>query len=132
VLAGRSRTEMQVYAGKTKGPRVVDRLAPLVQDLAEWRLQCRRPGPATLSVPTRDGDKWKKHDWNWRKRIYQPAARNADVTGDRRPPRSRGSFVSLLLWEGRSLTYVAGQVGCSGATLARQYAGVIATHDGQR
>lgn len=127
----RERT-MQVYADKTKRPRVVDLVAPLVQDLAEWRLLSGRPGPGALIVPTRDGDEWKKHDWNnWRKRIYQPAARNAGVTGDMRPRRLRGSFVSLLLWEGRSLTYVAGQVGCSVATLARHYAGVIAELEGQ-
>lgn len=40
-----------------------------------------------------------------------------------RPRRLRGSFVSLLLWEGRSVTYVAAQIGCSVATLARHYAG---------
>jgi hypothetical protein len=42
-----------------------------------------------------------------------------------RPYRLRGSFVSLLLWEGRSLTYVAEQAGHSVATLARHYAGVL-------
>jgi hypothetical protein len=36
-----------------------------------------------------------------------------------------GSFVSLLLWEGRSLTYVAEQAGHSVATLAGYYAGVM-------
>jgi hypothetical protein len=33
--------------------------------------------------------------------------------------------VSLLLWEGRSLAYVAEQAGHSIATLAKHYAGVI-------
>ena len=33
--------------------------------------------------------------------------------------------MSLLLWEGRSLTYVAEQAGHSVATLARHYAGVL-------
>jgi DNA-binding NarL/FixJ family response regulator len=42
-----------------------------------------------------------------------------------RPYRLRGSFVSLLLWEGRSLTYVAEQAGHSVATLAKHYAGVM-------
>jgi hypothetical protein len=49
----------------------------------------------------------------------------AGVTGDLRPYRLRGSFVSLLLWEGRSLAYVAEQAGHSIATLAKHYAGVI-------
>lgn len=57
--------------------------------------------------------------------VWRPAAIAAGVTGDLRPYRLRGSFVSLLLWEGRSLTYVAEQAGHSVATLARHYAGVI-------
>ena len=39
--------------------------------------------------------------------------------------RLRCSFVSLLLWEGRSLTYAAQQAGHSVATLSTYYAGVI-------
>ena len=90
------------------------------------------PGPDELIVPTRDGDGWKEHDWrNWRRRIYQPAAKAVGVTGDMRPRRLRGSFVSLLLWEGRSLTYAADQLGCSIDTLARYYAGVIRELEGQ-
>lgn len=38
---------------------------------------------------------------------------------------------SLLLWEGRSLTYVAEQDGHSVATLARHYAGTIAELEDQ-
>jgi hypothetical protein len=37
----------------------------------------------------------------------------------------RGSFVSLMLWEGRSLTFVAEQAGHGVATLAKHYAGVL-------
>ena len=48
------------------------------------------------------------------------------MTGDLRPYRLRGSFVSLLLWEGRSVTYVAAQAGHSLQTLSRHYAGVLA------
>ena len=47
------------------------------------------------------------------------------MTGDLRVYRLRGSFVSLLLWEGRSLTGVADQAGHSVATLAKHYAGVL-------
>ena len=58
---------------------------------------------AALIFPTHDGDEWKLHDWqNWRRRVYQPAAKKAGVTGDLRVYRLRESFVSLLLWEGRS------------------------------
>lgn len=47
------------------------------------------------------------------------------MTGDLRVYRLRGSFVSVLLWEGRSLTAVADQAGHSVATLAKHYAGVL-------
>jgi hypothetical protein len=57
--------------------------------------------------------------------VWHPAAIGAGVTGDLRPCRLRGSFVSLLLWAGRSLTYVAEQAGHSVATLARHYAGTL-------
>ena len=118
--------KLRVYASKTRRERLVKLLDPLAQDLAEWRLACGRPPDSALIVPTRDGDEWKRHDWqNWRRRIYQPAAIAAGVTGDLRPYRLRGSFVSLLLWEGRSLAYVAEQAGHSIATLAKYYAGVI-------
>lgn len=117
---------LHVVASKTGRSRDVEVLAPLAQDLAEWRLLCGRPSGASLIVPTLDGDEWKRHDWqNWRRRVYRPAALTAGVTGDLRPYRLRGSFVSLLLWEGRSLAYVAEQAGHSIATLAKHYAGVI-------
>jgi site-specific recombinase XerD len=105
---------MHVHASKTERPRTIKLLAPLAQDLAEWRLASGRPDQTALIFPTHDGDDWKLHDWqNWRRRIYQPAAKKAGVTGDLRVYRLRGSFVSLLLWEGRTLTYVADQAGHS-------------------
>jgi integrase len=119
---------LHVYAGKTERARVVRLLTPLSQDLAEWRLASGRPSPEALVFPTYDADDWTRQDWaNWRRRVYQPAARAAGVEGDMRVYRLRGSFVSLLLWEGRSLTYVAEQAGHSIATLARHYAGVLDT-----
>jgi site-specific recombinase XerD len=92
------------------------------------RLRSARTRRAHL--PTHDGDEWKLHDWqNWRRRVYQPAAKKAGVTGDLRVYRLRGSFVSLLLWEGRSLTFVADQAGHSVATIAQHYAGVLEEHE---
>lgn len=117
---------LHVHAGKTEKDRVVDLLAPLAQDLAEWRLMQGRPQDGAPIFPRQGGKEWQLHDRkNWRRHIYQPAAITADVTGDMRPYRLRGSFVSLLLWEGRSLTYVAEQAGHSVATLAKHYAGVL-------
>jgi integrase len=123
---------LHVVASKTGRARDIELLAPLAQDLAEWRLLCGRPSDDSLIVPTTDGDAWERYDWqNWRRRVWRPAALAAGVTGDLRPYRLRGSFVSLLLWEGRSLTYVAEQAGHSVATLARHYAGVIKELEGQ-
>ena len=117
---------LHVHASKTERPRTIRLLPPLAQDLAEWRLASGRPNATELIFPTHDGDEWKLHDWqNWRRRIYQPSAKKAGVTGDLRVYRLRGSFVSLLLWEGRSLTYVAEQAGHSVATLAKHYAGTL-------
>ncbi len=123
---------LHIYAAKTDRPRVVDLLSPLAQDLAQWRLQSGRPDPGELIFPRRGGQEWQEHDWrNWRRRIYQRVARQVGITGDMRPRRLRASFVSLLLWEGRSLTYVADQVGAGVDTLARHYAGVIRELEGQ-
>lgn len=117
---------LHIESTKTGRPRDVELLAPLAQDLARWRLLCGRPDDKEAIFPTMDGDGWKRHDWNnWRRRVYQPAAIAAGVTGDMRPYRLRGSFASLLLWEGRSLAYVAEQTGHSIATLVRYYAGTI-------
>jgi len=93
-----------VVATKTGRARDVDLLAPVVEDLTEWRGICGGPERNGLIVPKVDGDQWRRQDWpNWRRRVYRSAAIAAGVTGDLRPYRLRGSFVSLLLWEGRSL-----------------------------
>jgi integrase len=123
---------LHIYASKTGRARDVELLAPLAQDLAEWRLASGRPGPKELIVPRPTGGEWSREDWaNWRRRIWRPAAIAAGVAGDLRPYRLRSSFVSLLLWEGRSLPYVADQAGHSIATLANHYAGVIRSLEDQ-
>lgn len=121
----RDRT-LHVFATKTSRPRDVDLIAPLAQDLAEWRMACGRPQDDELVIPRPSRGQWTREDWaNWRRRVWRPAAIEAGVTGDLRPYRLRGSFVSLLLWEGHSLTHVAEQAGHSIATLARHYAGTM-------
>jgi len=89
-------------------------------------MACGRPQDDELVIPRPSGGQWTREDWaNWRRRVWRPAAIEAGVSGDLRPYRLRGSFVSLLLWEGHSLTYVAEQAGHSIATLARHYAGTL-------
>ena len=111
---------------ETRAARDIDLVAPLAQDLAQLRLLCGRPPGNGLIFPTLDGDEWKRYDWqNWRRRVHRPAGIAAGVTGELRRYRLRGSFVSLRLGEGRSLTYVAEQAGHSVATLTRHYAGVL-------
>jgi hypothetical protein len=119
-----SAKRLRVWAPKTRTTRSVDLLEPLADDLLRWRRETAAIGPV---FPRGTGTPWSEHNWrNWRRRVYQPAATNAGVTGDLRPYRLRGSFVSLLLWEGRSVTYVAAQAGHSLQTLSRHYAGVLA------
>jgi integrase len=127
----RERT-LYVYATKTRRERDVDLLAPLAQDLAEWRLANGRPADRALIVARPTGGEWTRSDWgNWRNRVWRPAAIEAGVTGDLRPYRLRGSFVSLLLWSGMDVVEVAEQAGHSVATLAHDYAGVIKELKGQ-
>lgn len=117
---------LHVFATETGRARDIDLVAPLAQDLAEWRMACGRPKDDELIIARPSGCQLTREDWaNWRRRVWRPAAITAGVTGDLRPYRLRGSFVSLLLWEGRSLTYVAEQAGHSVATLARHSAGTM-------
>lgn len=106
--------------------RPVRLLGPVAQDLAEWRLASGRPPASQLIFPRPHGGEWTVEDWrNWRRRVYQPAARACGVSDDMRAYRLRGSFVSLLLWEGRSVVYAAEQAGHSVAVLSVHYAGVL-------
>jgi integrase len=129
-----SERTLYVPPRKTSKERDVDLVSPLVQDLAEWRLACGRPGDRELIFPCeqvaqsrkRESIEWQLHDWqNWVQRIYQPAAEACDVTGDMRAYRLRGSFASLMLWSGKDLVEVSEQSGHSIATLAKHYAGII-------
>lgn len=126
---------LYVYARKTDRARVVDLLPPVEREIREYLLATGiRDG---LLFPRRGGREWSDSDWrNWRRRVCQGtehepgAARKAGVTGDLRPYRLRASFVSLLLWEGRSVAYVAEQAGHDVATLAAHYAGVLRELEG--
>jgi integrase len=83
----------------------------------------------TASVPGFDGHPLTETDWrNWRRRIYRPAAQRAGLTKSR-PYDLRHSFVSLLIWEGRSVAEVAEQAGHSVETCSRDYVHVFKDYD---
>jgi integrase len=107
---------------KTNATRSVRLLAPLKQDLAEWRLACGRPGEDALIFARPDGEAWRNDDYrNWRKRAFVPAAKAAGLSAPR-PYDLRHSFVSLLINEGVSIVEVARQAGHSPEECLRTYA----------
>jgi integrase len=96
---------------KTTAHRAVRLLAPLAADLREWRMRSGRPTDQTLIFPGRDGKPWSEAAYqSWRRRAFERAATAAGVERAR-PYDLRHSFASLLLHEGRSVIYVAHQLG---------------------
>lgn len=120
--------------------RRVDLLEPVAQDFREHRLRTgRRDG---LLIARADGAAWRKHDWdNWRERVWQPLAVEVGlgryIERKGRPPLYqgavpydlRGSFVSLLVWEGRTMLEVAAQAGHGVDVCETYYARVFEGYD---
>ena len=78
--------------------------------------------PTSFLFSRRDGGVWQDHDWrNWRKRVFQPAAKAAGLA-HARPYDLRGSFASLLIQEGKNVVDVAKQLGHTPETCLRYYA----------
>ncbi|HEV7853482.1 MAG TPA: tyrosine-type recombinase/integrase [Mycobacterium sp.] len=128
ILVRPKNVDGQLYPyTKTRQNRRVKLLAPLATDLAEWKLASgRRDG---LVVPRTDGKPWRDHDYrNRRRRIYKPHAAAVGLTSGV-PYDLRGSFVSLLAWEGQTMLEVARQAGHSVAICERHYAGIFEDYD---
>jgi integrase len=124
----RERT-LIVYAPKTRRhnprPRSVRLLGPLAQELREWRLQSGRPTENAPVVPGHDGGEWSENGYEqWITRVWAPALERVGI-GYQRPYDCRHSFASLLIHEGRSIVYVARQLGHSTAVCMGTYAHVI-------
>ena len=133
---------------RTKPPRSVDLLRPLLQDLAAYRLALGRPHDAAFVFARPDGGPWLAGDYrNWRRRRWQVACDAAGL-GEIRITRLAGrarrtyegptpywlrhSFASLLLHEGRlSPAELAEQLGHSIQTLLKTYSHVMADLKGQ-
>jgi integrase len=124
ILVRRKNVDGELYPyTKTRQNRRVKLLAPLATDLAEWKLATgRRDG---LVMPRTDGGPWRDHDYrNWRRRVYQPHTAAVGLTSGV-PYDLRGSFVSLLAWEGQNMLEVARQAGHSVTICERHYAGIF-------
>jgi integrase len=123
---------MRVNARKTHRMRTVDLLRPLADDLAVWIDTLPSSSPTAPVVPRFDGKALLETDWrNWRRRIYRPAALRVGLIAPR-PYDLRHSFVSLLIWEGRSVAEVAEQAGHSVETCSRDYVHVFKEYDAAR
>lgn len=120
---------LTVHAPKTRrhntAPRSVRLLAPLAQDLREWRLASGRPDDRAPVIPAMDGGEWTEAAFElWRGRVWAAALKAASVPYQR-PYDLRHSFTSLLLHEGRSAIYVARQLGHSATLTQNTYGHVI-------
>jgi hypothetical protein len=75
------------------------------------------------------GKPWTKHQYqHWRRHVYKPHAFAIGLTSGV-PYDLRGSFVSLLAWEGQTMLEVARQAGHSVAICERHYAGIFEDYD---
>lgn len=116
-----------IKATKGRKSRSVRLLPALASDLREWRMAAGRPAGRTLVFPRADGEAWTMEDWsNWRARTWRRACEHAGLESAPRPYHLRHSFASLLLAEGRTVHYVAGQLGHSPELTLRTYGHVVA------
>jgi integrase len=130
LLIERSNSDGEAKSTKTGQRRTVRLLRPLATDLAEWRLASGRRAQTGLVFPKGKGGPWRETDWrNWRKRVYQPAARACGVSGSR-PYDLRHSFCSLLIYEGASVVEVARQLGHSPTMTLDTYGHVFEEFEG--
>jgi integrase len=110
---------------KTRQHRTVRLVAPLAADLREWRLAAEGPDDTELVFPGKDGHPWTQAAYqSWRRRAFRRASHAARLA-HARPYDLRHSFASLLLHEGRSVIYVARQLGHDARLTLTRYGHVI-------
>jgi integrase len=91
-----------------------------------------RPGDRELVIPAASGGLWSDEAYrSWRRRAFARAAAVAGVELGARPYDLRHSFASLLLHEGRSVIYVARQLGHGAQLTLGTYGHVIDELDDQ-
>lgn len=110
---------------KRRQHRTVRLLAPLASDLLSWRMAAGRPDGNQLVFPGKDGQPWTQAAYqSWRRRAFKRAI-HAALLGHARPYDLRHSSASLLLHEGRSVIYVARQLGHDARLTLTRYGHVI-------
>jgi integrase len=110
---------------KTRQHRTVRLLAALAADLCTWRMAAGRPGGGELVFPAKDGLPWTQAAYqSWRRRAFRRAAEAAGLERAR-PYDLRHSFASLLLHEGRSVIYLARQLGHDARLTLTRYGHVL-------
>jgi integrase len=125
ILVERAVSLGELKDTKTRAHRTVRLLAPLQDDLRAWRRSCGRAADGALVFPGPHGRPFTKTDWdNWRVRAFDRACRAIELQGAR-PYDLRHSFASLLLHEGRSVMYVARQLGHDARLTLSTYGHVI-------
>lgn len=130
LLVQRSVSYGEEKATKTNAYRTVRLLDPLRRDLVEWRLASGRPDDDALVFPAAGGETWSQAAYqSWRRRAFARALTAAGVA-KARPYDLRHSFASLLLHEGRSVIYVARQLGHDARLTLTVYGHVVEELDG--
>jgi integrase len=125
ILVERAVSLGELKDTKTRAHRTVRLLAPLQDDLRSWRCSCGRAAEGALVFPGPHGQPFTKTDWdNWRNRAFDRACQSIELQGAR-PYDLRHSFASLLLHEGRSVMYVARQLGHDARLTLSTYGHVI-------
>src|SRR4051794_6823718 len=100
-------------------------LPPLATDLAKWRLASDATADGDLLFPGEEGKPWTNEAYkSWSRRTFKAAAKAAGRV-DATPYTLRHSFASLLLHEGRSVIYVARQLGHGAELTLGTYGHVI-------
>ena len=107
---------------KTRHHRTVRLLAPVRTDLDAWRVEAPKN---PLVFPAHHGGPWPLPAYqSWRRRAFRRALVAADAL-EATPYTLRHSFASLLLHEGRSVIYVARQLGHDARLTLTRYGHVI-------
>jgi integrase len=133
---------LTVYAPKTKQRRSVRLLAPLAEDLDQWRRASGQPKERALVFSAASGGRWSDEAYkSWASRAARGRKRKDGSRGgtggafgraaiaagvpEATPYTLRHSFCSLLLHEGRSVIYVARQMGHDATLTLNTYGHVI-------